>query len=76
MPCLKNHEKVFTVGNVSMVFNKSLYKYKDCIMKNDIQISKYKLKKFIEDSKKVQDTKPKELSLEILKLLKIEEGTF
>lgn len=45
-------------------------------MKNDIKISKYKLEKFIEDSKKVQDTKPKELSLEILKLLKIEEGTF
>ena len=41
-------------------------------MKYDMKISKYKIKKFIENSAKGIDSKPKKLSLKIKQQLKLE----
>jgi hypothetical protein len=42
---------------------------------SDIIISKYKVKKFIEDNKKSK-TEPKEIPIEFQKLLKIADGDY
>ena len=42
---------------------------------SDIKISKYKIKKFVEDNEKAK-IEPKEIPLDIQKLLRIADGDF
>lgn len=62
--------KVYKVGKVFKI----LYKIKDKKMAQIIQVSNYKIKKVISDSKEKKEAKL--LPQEILKMLKIADGDF